>query len=194
MRVRLLLLALVVVLAAALAGCGGGGGGTSYSGTSPDAWAATVCGGLKEWTQSLKADSQLLGSGVAGGGNLKTAKSKLIVFLRHAEQNTRKMNAKVRSAGVPAVKDGEAIQRELEAGLERAGASFERATATAKNLPTDDTEGFLRGFVTLGQDIQNELVATGRSFEGLGDKYDAKEINEAVAKQPACKQLSGAGE
>jgi hypothetical protein len=186
---------LVVVCAAALAvaaaGCGGGGS-TSYSGTSPDDWAAAVCGGLNDWTQSLKSDSQMLASGVAGAGNLDTAKAKLILFLQHAEQSTRTMNGKVRAAGAPAVKDGEALQRDLQAGLDGAEASFRRATARAKKLSTTDNQSFYKGFLALGQDIQNELADTGRTFDGLSDKYDAKDLNEAVAKQPACKQLTSA--
>ena len=185
----LLLLAVSCALATAAAGCGGSDGATSFSGTSPDAWAATVCGGLSEWTQSLRADSQMLSAGIAGGGNLKTARSKLVLYLQHAEQNTRKMHEKVRSAGAPAVKDGEAIQHELEAGLKRAETSFEQARAKAKKLPTDDSQGFFKGFLALGQDVQTELTSTGRAFDGLSDKYDAKELNEAVAKQPACKEL-----
>ena len=187
------ILVCAALLATAAGGCGGGGS-TSYSGTSPDEWASTVCGGLKEWSQGLKDESQMFSTAVAGARSLKSAKSKLILFLRRAEQSTQALNEKVQSAGAPAVKDGDALQRELEDGMKSAEESFGRATARARKLSTTDNQAFVRGTLALGQGVQSELAATGRSFDGLSDKYDAKDLNEAVAKEPACKQLTGAGE
>ena len=81
----LALLLCVSTLALAAAGCGGGG--TSYSGTEPGAWAATVCGAVGDWTQGLKADSAQLGPSLGGASDLNVVKRRFVAFLESAERS-----------------------------------------------------------------------------------------------------------
>jgi hypothetical protein len=177
-------------LAFAAAGCGGGSG-TSYSGTKPDAWAAAVCGALSDWAQGLQAGSTSLSSDLSKAKDIKTVKARFIVFLRDAEKSAGAMLTKVKAAGAPAVKDGAALQGELEAGLERAQASFTRAIASAEKLATSDPQAFSTGVQALGQTVQKELTATGEDFNKLGSKYNDKNLNEATSNEPACNKISG---
>ena len=187
-RRSFLAISCISVLALAAAGCGGGGG-TKYSGASPDTWAANVCGALTNWAQGLQADSRKLGSGLRNA-SLARVKSRFVVFMKNAGTSADTMIARVHRVGPPAVRDGEAIQRELETGLRKARASFERAEMRARKLPTSSAHAFSRGVTSLGHDVQRELRATGEAFYNLGDKYGNEELNNATSDEPACNTVS----
>jgi hypothetical protein len=183
----LLVVSCISVLAVAAAGCGGGGGGgdAKYSGASPEVWAETVCGALTNWAQGLQANSRKLGSGLRNA-SITNVKARFIVFMNNAGTSADTMIDRVHRVGPPAVKDGDAIQRELETGLRSARASFERAEKRAKKLPTSNAQSFASAVTALGRDIRKELQATGKAFYNLGDKYDNEQLNNATSNEPAC--------
>jgi hypothetical protein len=185
----LALLLCASTLALAASGCGGDGGGTSYPGTQPKDWAATVCGAMSDWAAGLKADSQRLGSDLSGGTPLPTVKAKFVIFLQNAERSTGRLRARVEGAGPPAVKDGAAIQQRLVSGLERGRASFERAVKRAKKLSTTDRLAFMSGVGALAQETQKELTATGDEFNRLDERYHDKSLNEATSGESSCSNI-----
>jgi hypothetical protein len=187
--VRLVILLSAATLAFAATGCGGGGGDSSASGTEPETWSADVCGALQTWENDLKSGSQQLSSDIRSSADLRSVKQKLVTFLQNAEQSTETMVDDVKAAGAPAVKDGPAIQQDLESGLTQAQSSFDRAVAQAKELPTNDARALTTGLTTLAQTIQSELTATGKHFSDLDTKYDVGDLNEAMADEPSCKQF-----
>jgi len=183
----LALISMVATLAFAATGCGGGGGGSSASGTKPETWSATVCGALQTWEDELKSGSRQLSSDIRSSTDLKSVKQKLVEFLQSAEQSTQKMVDDVKAAGAPAVKDGPAIQQDLESGLTEARDSFQRAVTQAKKLPTNDPRALTTGLASLAQTIQSELTATGQHFSSLENKYDVGDLNKAMADEASCK-------
>ena len=184
----LTLFSLLIALAFAAAGCGGGGGNdSSASGTKPETWASSVCGALQTWADDLKSGSQQLTTDIRSSKDLKSVKQKLLAFLRQAEQSSQKMVDQVKAAGAPAIKDGPALQRDLESGLSGPRTSFAHAVARAKKLPTDNPQALTAGLSTLAQTIQSELTVTGRHFSNLDTKYDLGDLNKAMADEPACK-------
>ena len=183
----LALLSTLAILAFAAAGCGGGGDSSSASGTKPETWSADVCGALQTWEDDLQSGSQQLSSDMRSSADLKSVKQKLVAFLQDAEQSTEKMLAEVKSAGAPAVKDGPAIQRDLESGLTEARGSFQHAVTQAKKLPANNAETLAAGLSSLAQRIQSELTATGNHFSNLDTKYDVGDLNKAMAAEPSCK-------
>jgi hypothetical protein len=186
--VRLLaILFTAATLGFAAAGCGGGGDSSSASGTKPETWSASVCGALQTWGDDLKSGSRQLSSDIRSSSDLKSVKQKLVTFLQNAEQSTDKMVDDVKAAGAPAVKDGPAIQQDLESGLTGARTSFQRAVIQAKKLPTNNPQALTTGLSTLAQTIQSELTATGSHFSDLDQKYDLGDLNEAMADEPSCK-------
>jgi hypothetical protein len=179
------------VLAFAAAGCGGGGSsGSSASGTEPGKWATSVCGAIHDWVNGLQAGSQKLSQDLQATRDVKAVKDRFVLFLSDAEKSAGVMIAKVRTAGAPAVKEGEGVQRDLVAALERARASFRKAVASAKELPTENQQAFSNGVGTLSVAIQRELTATGEDFDKLSQKYNDKELNKATNAEPTCKELS----
>lgn len=184
---RLLVLLLAATLAFAAAGCGGGGdSSSSSSGTKPDEWASSVCGALQTWEDDLQSGSQQLSADITARSDPKSVKQKLVTFLENSEKSTEKLVDDVKAAGAPAVKDGEAIQRDLEASLTEAHNSFDRAATQAKNLQATP-QALATGLSTLAQTIQSELTTTGQHFSSLENKYDFGDINKAMADEPACK-------
>jgi hypothetical protein len=191
MRVTRIFAVLLCAAALAVAAAGCGGSEKTYSGSAPDTWAATVCGALGDWAQGLKDDSAKLGSDLRGTTDIKVVKTKFVTFLENAERSSRTMITRINSAGPPAVKDGAAIQEQLVSGLSGAQASFARAIAKAKALPTGNPQAFATGVQSLGGDVEKELTAVGEKFNTLGDKYDDKNLNEATSNEPSCKEISG---
>jgi len=185
--VRLAILFTAATLAFAAAGCGGDGDSSSASGTKPETWSASVCGALQTWGDDLKSGSRQLSSDIRSSSDLKSVKQKLVTFLQNAEQSTDKMVDDVKAAGAPAVKDGPAIQQDLESGLTGARTSFQRAVIQAKKLPTNNPQALTTGLSTLAQTIQSELTVTGSHFSDLDQKYDLGDLNEAMADEPSCK-------
>ena len=76
----------------------------------------------------------------------------------------------VKAAGAPAVKDGAAIQSDLENGLTEAQNSFQRAVAKAKKLPTNDPAALTTGLTSLGTQIQSELTSTRSALLQPGEQ------------------------
>jgi hypothetical protein len=187
-RRALLIAPCVCALALAAAGCGGGGG-AKYSGASPDAWAGTVCDALGDWAQGLQADSRALGSDLRNAKSITSVKAKFVVFLAGAGTSADTMLRRIHRIGPPAVKDGEAIQSQLEDGLNQARASLTRAEKRAKALPTSNAQSFSSGVTALGQDVQKELRATRKTFAEL-DKYNNEDLNRATSEEPACSRLA----
>ena len=183
---RLVILVSAAVLAFAAAGCGGGGDSSS-SGTKPATWATDVCGALLTWQKDLTSGSQQLSSDLPTSKDAKSAKRRVVVFLQAAQQSTAKMVSEVRSAGAPAVKDGPALQNDLETGLSQASASFQRAVTQAKKLPTTNPQTLAAGMSGLAQTIRTELTAAGNHFSSLDTKYDTTELKQAMADEPSCK-------
>lgn len=186
----LALLLCVSTLAFAASSCGSSGG-TTYSGTKPNTWAATVCGAIGGWAQGLEADSARLGASVVGNKDLKVVRAKFVAFLEKAVRSSRVMVTRIGSTGAPAVKDGAAIEQELVSGLEGAQTSFTRAIAKAKRLPTTDLEAFGTAVQALGVEVSKELTAVGEKFNALGEKYQDMSLKKATSSEPACAKIAG---
>src|SRR5262245_31905922 len=106
-----------IALALAAAGCGGGGGGgddgDSASRTTPDTWAATVCGTLSEWVTDLQAESQELQPKMQNTRDLDSVKEAFVTFLEDAEESFGKAVDKVADVRAPDVPEGDAIHEDF---------------------------------------------------------------------------------
>ena len=185
-----------IVLAFVAAGCGGGddgGNGDNASATEPSAWAASVCGALGNWVKSLQAGSQDLSSSLRNTKDMKTVKAGFVTFLEDAEESSGEMVDKVEETGPPDVSQGEAIQDDLVETLGEVQQSFSKAVDEASAVSTSSLQEFSRGVGKLSQDVQDNLATTGDKFNGLSDKYESPELDDATDGEPACKQFSRPG-
>jgi hypothetical protein len=187
---RLVLLVSLVVLAFAAAGCGGGGDGDgNESAAAPDVWAASVCGALGNWVTSLQDSSRRLGTQMRDTKDLKTVKARFVSFLEDAEQSSDEMVDKVKETGPPDLEQGEAIQDDLVAALEKVNQSFSNAVDKANELSTSSLQSFSTGVGELSQDVQNNLAATGQDFSTLSDRFQSSDLDNATDGEPACQQF-----
>lgn len=181
----------VVVLAFAAAGCGGGGGGddngSKSAATEPSVWAASVCGALGNWVKDLQDGSRELGNQMKDTKDLKTVKARFVDFLENAEQSSQEMVDKVKDAGPPDLEQGQEIQDDLVAALEKVNTSFSKAVDKANELSTDSLQEFSSGVSDLSQDVQTNLGAAGKGFNSL--KNRSTELEDATAAEPACQQF-----
>ena len=186
---RASLAALIAVVALVASGCGGGDGGSSGGGADPEQYAADVCGAISSWQKELQTDVTTMTSKLSASSTPADVKTQLVAFMESATASTDKMLAKVKEAGPPDVDDGEALQRDLEAGLTDAQKAFAQARDKAKSLPTDDQAAFQREASALGTTLNTQGTAIGPTFNGLSTKYDSKDLNEAFDKEPTCQSL-----
>jgi hypothetical protein len=187
----LVLILSVVVLAFAAAGCGGGDGGDDGNGSAaaPDVWAASVCGALGNWVKDLQDGSRRLGTLMRDTKDLTTVKARFVTFLEEAEQSSEEMVEKVKEAGPPDVEQGEAMQEDLVAALEKVQQSFSNAVDKANELSTSSLQSFSTGVGKLSQDVQNNLATTGEDFSTLSDRFQSAELDNATDGEPACQQF-----
>jgi hypothetical protein len=178
---------LIAVAALAASGCGGGGDGAE--GTPPDQYAAAVCGAITSWQNELQENVSAMSSKLSASSTPEEVKTQLVAFMETATASTDQMLAKVKAAGPPAVEDGAALQRDLQAGLDDAKTAFEQARDRAKSLPTGDQAAFQREAQALGTTLNEQGTAIGQAFTSLSTKYDSNELNAAFDKDPACKSL-----
>jgi len=188
---RIVLAFSVVLLALAAAGCGGGSddSNSSSSGTDAKTWAKDVCGALDTWSNDVKSGSKVLGDALQDTSSPKDAKDKVVAYLEDVQDSTETMVDDVKSAGTPAIEKGEAIQDDLENGLEEARDSFDQAVQSAKKIDTSNLRAFTTGLSNLSQQIQTQLTQASGDLKGLENKYDVGELNDALQNEPSCKSI-----
>jgi hypothetical protein len=180
-----------IALAIAAAGCGGGDNGNadSASAKAPDEWAASVCGALGDWVDSLEAESRELRPAMSDTKDLKAVKEAFVTFLTDAEEGFGKAVDKVEEAGPPDVPQGEAIQQDIVSSLEKVEQSFSSAVDRANELSTSSLQSFSSGVGELSQDVQKNLATTGQNFGTLSDRFKSTELANATDGEPACQQF-----
>lgn len=182
LRASIAALALVATLAASA--CGGGDGS---AGASPDEYAADVCNAISAWQKDLQASANRMNAAIGSSPTPAAVKAQFVKFMDSAIAATNRMLGKVKAAGPPAVDDGEKLQRDVENALAKAEQAFTRSRDKAKTLPTEDPSAFRREAQALGTTLSREGTAIQNTFDGLADKYESKELDEAFDKQQGCK-------
>jgi len=190
----LVLLLSFLALSLAAAGCGGDDGGGDDNGNrsaaaAPEIWAASVCGALGNWVTGLQNGSRELGTQMRDTKDVENVKARFVSFLEDAEQGSEEMVEKVKEAGPPDVEQGEAIQEDLVAALEKVNESFSKAVDRANDLSTSSLQSFSKGVGDLSEDVQNNLATTGQDFSTLSDRFQSTELDNAMDGEPACQQF-----
>lgn len=181
----------VGVLALTASGCGGDGGGDKSSAARPQEWAATICGSLSDWVQSLQDDTEKLGTAMQDTSDLETVKSTFVTFLEDAEKSSEELIDKIEETGPPDVENGEEIQQQLVSDVEKVNESFSQAVDKAKELPTDNLQSFSKGVGPLSTDIQKNLAVVGKDFNEI--KSQSSELKDAIDTESSCQLFSTPG-
>lgn len=181
---RVLALALVaIVLALAATGCGGG---KSYSGAEPDVWVPNFCRVLTGVLEGVDASSARMRADLKGGKDVVVVKARFIRFLKEVEDLVGASITKMKAVGPPAIKDGAAIQHDLEALFADEQAAFTRAIGEAEQLSTTNVPAFRAGVDSISDDLDREMSAV--DWHQLS-KYDDEVLEGTSKKYPACKSF-----
>ena len=186
-------LAVLVVLTAAtlVAGCGGGGSG-SDTGRPPREYAAAVCTSVSTWLKQIQDRTADLQTEIREieTGDLESAKSLLVEYLGDTVEYSDTLIDEVDDAGKPDVDHGEAIAGEVRAAMGRARTAFVDARTEAEGLPTDSPAAFQEETQEIGSTLQAQGKSIEETLDGVSERYDADELDQAFDNEEACNESS----
>ncbi len=180
-------LALTLLLGGGLTACGGddggdGGGGSGES-VSAEAYAAEVCGAMKDWVSGVQERTQAL-TETFTSGDPEEGKQALSDLLGEMSSQTGDLVAAVEGAGVPDVEGGEEAADSLVAAFEEVQGILEDAQQDIEDLPTDP-QGFSEGAAEIGPTLQEALSSVGGSIE----EPESQELQDAFENEEACSSI-----
>lgn len=162
--------------------CAGCGGSSGPSKVSAAAYVSTVCSAISPLERDVATRSSALNSTTAT--NAKQAKRTLQGFLTAVEQDSEHALAQIKSAGTPDISGGEAVSGTVVKAFSQLRDALKLASNKAVSLPTGSAASFKTAAQALGTSVKGSLNNIDAS--GLRNR----EIENAAAKQPACKSLN----
>lgn len=178
-RASRLAVAVTLALAAPLWGCGSSGS----SKVAPSHYMAAVCGAIGPWVSDVDARSSALSpTAVSDPPQRKQAAQ---AFLNAVVIDTRYVLARLRAAGVPNVKGGKGIAESLISVFTQLRQAFTQASAQAAQLPTANSKQYNQAAESLRNSIRASTASTRNGLAVLRNP----ELEQAAAKQPACRAL-----
>lgn len=193
------LVAGTLLLALVLAACssddngsgGDGGGGDAGSGqaVSADVYATSLCTGIQTYIDDVTALSNTFAASLDPAAELAGQRDAVVGFLDEVLTATDTLISDLEAAGVPDVDGGQAIVDAVGQSFDQARGVIDDARTQVQALALDDAQTFAAELGSIGTTIQSSLGGIGGALSAL----DSPELAEAVAAEPACAQLSGAG-
>jgi hypothetical protein len=176
---RALSISLVASLLA-LAGCGG----SSPSGVAPKAYIKSVCTSLRSWSSGIRTAGNQLQAAATGTRSLAAGKQQYQTFIVALATDTGRAVNDLKSAGVPAVKNGKQISDALVGAFTQARSGLSQAVTQAGAIPTTSAAAYQAAATGVTASIRQTLgqIATARPERDPG-------LRAAAAKEPACQAL-----
>ncbi len=143
------------------------------------AWADDFCGSFSSWTDDVKS----LGSGVEGNitpGDLEGAKTTIVGFFDDVSGRTQQLIDDVDGAGVPDIKDGDQLVKDLQGKFQEFDDAIASARSDIEGVDTGDAQAFQAQVKSSLNDFQTEATKVGNSFSELDAKYPSRELNDAI--------------
>ncbi|MDQ3951708.1 MAG: hypothetical protein M3279_01910 [Actinomycetota bacterium] len=185
-------LGLTLLLMGGLAACGGddggdggdgdGGGGSSET-VAASAYAADVCGAMKDWMQGIQDRTAALTENLQPGE--EQGKDLLVELMSEMSSQTEELVSAVEDAGVPDVDGGEESADQLVAALKDTQAAFDQAKEDMEALPSDP-QAFQQGAAQIGPTLQEALTNVGTSLE----ESTSEELTDAFEKEESCSEIA----
>jgi hypothetical protein len=180
-----------LLLAFALSGVAAG----ANQNVPPKKWVSVFCGSIVTFQQTLTTTNAKLNTTFAqlkrtGKADAPTVKRKIVSGLTIMVNATGTMIAKIKHVGPPAIKDGAKLQKAVLDGLGLVKKAFGQALSSAKKLPTKDAKQFSKQGLAVAKALRASADRISTAFIPV-QQYSTKELNDAAAKDAACKKLSG---
>jgi hypothetical protein len=183
MRPHLKTAALLATAAIAVAGCGG----SSHSGVSPAAYVKSVCTAATSWRNAIQSAGTKLSSGV-NTKSLTKAKAEYVAFVNSLVTATGQAESQLKSAGSPAVSNGEQISGSLVHIFNAAKGTLAQAASQASALPTSSP----RAFETSASKVVTSIRSSLAGMSNVTPEKNA-ELHAAASKDKTCQSLAGNG-
>jgi hypothetical protein len=174
-------LAVLALSALLITACGGDKKTTTVT---PSSFVSQVCTSVGTWQRSIASGSNELDHRLGAATSAADAKRALEELVAAWVVNSETVVARLRAAGVPAVKDGETISAALVNTFEKARADLQSLEGQVKSLPTGGSA--LRVAATrLSTSLQGSLANIGVGLQGL----HSEELRKAAEQSAACQSL-----
>ena len=180
-EVPLAIVRATIGLLAVLALCAGCGGSSSSSKVSTPTYVKTVCSAIAPLEQDIITRTQALNNSKQ---NAVEAKKALEGFLAAVAQDADRAVARIKAAGTPDISNGKSVANDIVKAFTQLRDAMHAASAKASSLPTDSPSAYK----TAAQALNTNLRASLNNIDAGGLSDPA--IEQAAAKQPACKSLS----
>ena len=145
-------------------------------------WSGSVCKGHARW------DARLTTLGRIGRlADPSAGKAALTTYLTGAAHATDRLAKGLKSAGVPAVKDGQAIATAFADSVEVLRAAYAKATTDAAALPTTDPVAFATAARVLAAQLQTTGTTLNDTLATTAQKYPASAVVKAFRSTKACR-------
>lgn len=146
------------------------------------AYIKTVCSAISPLERDIVSRTQALSNTKQ---NATEAKRALQGFLAAVAQDADRAVSQISSAGMPDITNGTAVATDIVKTFTQLRDAMHAASAKAKSLPTDSPSAYRTAAQALNASLRGSLNNIDAS--GLSNP----EIEQAAAKEPACKSLSG---
>lgn len=144
----------------------------------------TTLTNFEDQAKSLEASAN-----IGSSTSLSDVRFRLVNFLNQIVGVTNSSVTDLQNAGIPKVKNGNKIAALISMEITNLRDAFAQAGTSAQALPTDDPTAFQQG----AQTIDNQISAAGKNAQKALDdaktKYKTSSLNQAEARDPACKGL-----
>jgi len=148
-------------------------------------WSASVCKGFAEWeTRLTKLSSRDAVADPAAG------KAAITKYVRGALKATDKLASSLKSAGVPSVNDGKAIEAALLSAVKGVRAAYATAKTSAAALPTDDAAAFAAAAQALAAQLQTASTTLSTTLTDAVTSNPSSALDKAFTSTKACAALT----
>ena len=179
-RVAALALVLLTALTAG-AGCSKGGA-TGGDKVKARTWAKQICGTVRPWAEHIQQSVTDAQATLGNTSEPAVAKPKLSRLFGDAATETDNAIKGVDRAGVPDVKDGQAVAKQFRAALVSARDAFAKAKRSVDQLDTSDKATFNAAVVRIGTQLSADYGSAGKKI----DTSKSDELKKAFDTEPAC--------
>lgn len=168
----------LLVVLAVCAGCGS----SSSSKVSTATYVKSVCSAIAPLEGDIVNRTKALSN---SNQDAVQAKKALEGFLAAVAQDADRAVANIRAAGTPDLDKGDAVAADIVKAFSQLRDAMHAAKAKASSLPTDSPSTYK----TAAQALNDSLRQSLNNIDASGLSNPA--IEQAAAKEPVCKSLSG---
>jgi hypothetical protein len=149
-------------------------------------YARATCAGIGGWLGDVVARNRDLQRDLPPIEEPDAAKAMLVDYFGDLVTVTGELRTTLEALAPPEVEDGDEVHARIVSGVEAAERVILAARARAENLPTDDLDALNAEAREIGAEVRDASDEIGGSFEDLL----TTELAEAIAAEPACRELS----